>query len=584
MGVERRASLPYYYKYVTENALICNYEKSFEKKNTNVKNWIHIPNYQRGVSWKIEDVNKIINSNSKLLGTVVASESNNIKEVCSNMNCKKYLSLIDGFQRFSIGTALLAVIDEKVFDVKSPHHSRAIEFFGRLRQATKRNRLVYLHNDQELLNHPRKVVSNQYTLLKDKISNMIDKQLSIDFCKSISSSINNMFLGRQIALDIYKNLETTVEDLNIFITHNTGRVNLEAVDILRSRIIDEAIKSNWEVDDINYIENEFSNTFIAGQKVNKLLTPFVKSILRQVELDGSRIFKSWNTDKFSKAEVKELLDYVKAFKNIINTNNYIYEIKECGTLALAIIMAYYYERKVINNESYPDFLSGGCGNDFELRKFLIACYRVILDGSIIRLEKYAYRILEGTNTKKINDIADEISKEFIKISIDEELNEDWLKVSLNKVSRERARRVFNMMLLPNKNDLDINTKFNKVIFGNHSNELKVDYLIPVSNKSEVANQEVLTIKNFAPLPKNLLGKSKKSLCSIKLDKNGIYNTYLESTEYEHHPYCKWLIDTFNSNKIEKDYYDKEEYLEVNKNPDIGEKRLRYIMSELLKKI
>jgi hypothetical protein len=225
------------------------------------------------------------------------------------------------------------------------------------------------------------------------------------------------------------------------------------------------------------------------------------------------------------------------------------------------------------------FLNGGSNfeENRELHKFLVSTYRVLLDGRISRIRPYAERILDGT-VHTLDEVADQISRQFLRIDASAQVDRDWLKSSLNKVDKKRARRVFNAMLLPEKSLGWGAQGFDPLNFGQAARNYQVDHLIPERMRTENAqgDAEIDTLRNFAPLRTNQNRVAKTTSCSTKLASGGVYDAVLQNTPY--HPYVQWLVQYHAAAYTAQ--LDDQQYLEPNQSPDIGDKRIEHIVEHL----
>ncbi|MGA6840606.1 GmrSD restriction endonuclease domain-containing protein [Priestia megaterium] len=577
MPIQRSGPVPPFYDYVTNKALIPhNGANSQAIINLGVHEWMEIPRYQRGISWEIENVEEFLNSPSILLGNVILAQFPHNGQF-QNLQSGNYLILVDGLQRFSVGTMILAILHSKVFSTGAPFHSANSQNFANLMARVFPLSPVYLHNDHELLNHPRNAIANQYRILRGKVESYIHEKLLNGQGSQLASLVQNTFLNRQVATDIYFNFSGPVEIMNTFLGINTVRVDLSPVDLLRALIIEKGASSGWSAIEIDDVENDFTSIFTNNDKPDTSLLPFVNVILRSLRINGSRVFPSWN-GTLLRPEVDDFLDFVQAFKNPAHSNGYFQEIKECGSNPFAILLSYYYIQNVHNGTPRPTFLTGGNSENLELRSLLIASYRVLIDGTIGRTRTYAERIVDGSLTSSLSDISDLISRQFIgNRPVNQRLDRLWLLSTLNKADKNKVKRIFNAMLLPTHGST---ATFNPITFGRASTCFHVDHLIPQSLLGNAQGDEGETLRNFAPLPQSQNREAKATHCSSKLASGGIYENYLMGGTHQPHPYCQWLVNNFNTVSSPSDL-DRPELLEPNQTPDIGTQRIEYITDHLL---
>ncbi|PFI53290.1 hypothetical protein COI76_15740 [Bacillus cereus] len=580
MPIQRSGPVPPFFEYVTSKALIPHNNGNTTTTITNlgVHEWIEIPRYQRGISWQMDNVEEFLSSPSILLGNVILAQFPH-NDRFPNFPFNNYLILVDGLQRFSVGTMILAILHNKVFHANAPYHSSDSNHFTNLSARVFPLSPVYLHNDNEFSNHPRNAIAHQYKRLRAEVETYIENMLNQGNGLRLAQYIQQTFLNRQVAVDIYFNFSGPIEIMNTFLGINTIRVDLGPVDLLRALIIEQGASSGWTAVQIDDIENDFTGIFTTNDKPDSSLLPFVNVLLKTLNSNPNRIFPSWSSN-LQLTEVDDFLDFVQTFKNPAQ-NSYFQEIRECGAIPYAILMSYYYINVVHNGASRPSFLNGGNAEDTELKALLIASYRVLLNGTIGRTRIYAEQIIEGTLIHPLDGIADQISRDFINITTQQQLDLQWLVSALNKVDKNKSKRVFNAMLLPMHGAAV--TDFYAITFGRAAANFHVDHLIPQSLLNNAQGNEGETLRNFAPLPQSQNREAKATHCSSKLSPNGIYANYLAGGSHFVHPYGQWLVDNYSSFPNPSDL-DRPELLEVNQQPDVGTERIQYIADILINRM
>jgi len=577
VAVERVGPTPPLFEYVLKKALVPHHQKpATQLTQAGSIGWVEIPRYQRGISWTLENVEEFLDSESVILGNVILGNFTREKSQFPNLphSISKYLVLVDGLQRFAVGTMLLAILHPMVF-ASMPTHPNLVEKFSRLfDQLPKNAPIVYQHNDVELQNHPRKAIASQYKALRESVKAFVQEKMSEE-PEWLAEAINRAFLDRQIAIDEYYNFSNPLEIMSTFLGINTIRVDLGPVDLVRAYIIERGTSSGWSVDDINDIENTFTEVFTDNEKPYSELLPFASIILKMIQKGtASRIFPSW--EELNRDDVERFFDFVNAFRSA-NGIGYFKEIRECGSLPFTIVLAYYYVRNIHQGEEEPSFLSGGRTEDPDLHRVLVACYRSLLAGTIGRTRHFAEDIMSGDLDCSLAEIADKLSQEAVGKRTNEELELEWLLAMLNRVDSSKAKRVFNAMLLPPRASGFGTKTFQPLVFGRGASMFHVDHLIPQHFLVDTrpGAEEGKSIRNLAPLPSSLNRKAKAVPCSEKLKPKGMYDTYLRGKSHPRHPYCKWLVGSYArySNKAQ---LDKQEHLEPNKSPAIGTHRVQHI--------
>lgn len=588
MTIQRSGPTPTFDEYICKYLLIPHSGQPSPQVNQLIgpggqQQWIEIPRFQRGISWDVENVKELFQSTSILLGTAILSQFQRNKGEFPNLpaNQNTYLLLIDGLQRFAVGTALLSILHDIVLAPQPNRPGDAVHFIALTARVTPFS-AYYLHNDKELKNHPRQAIKDQYLSLRRSLEDFITQEFGKGNGLELANLLVPTFITRQIAIDIYFNFQR-IEVLNTFIGINTVRVDLGPVDLLRAHILEQATAASWSEQDVEEIENEFTDTFTSDQKPKQHFLPFVNAALKVIDSkSGARLFPSWNIG-LQKVEVDNFLDFVDQYENAFGVNAYLAEILNSGKLPISIILAYYYIDYIHGSKKQPSFFNGGVVENKELNEFLIACYRLILEGSIGRTATYLEKIMAGQLKTSLSKLADSISIDYLGIDITSSVDAQWLETALNKIDNKKAPRIFNAMLLPQKNNLGQN--FTPLIFGKKTLDFHIDHLIPFTllHPQMPGGIEGDTIRNFAPLPTNQNRAAKARNCSTKLSANDIYDTYLASTTHTIHPYCQWLVRTHVSTYQVKDLDDQSK-LERNSQPDIGTARIRHIIKELLSRI
>jgi hypothetical protein len=546
-------------------------------------NWLEIPNYQRGISWGVEEVVEFLESDSVLLGNVILghfSRGSRFPHLPSGIS--DYNVLVDGLQRFTVGTGLLALLYPLVL---APTPSRLAEaaFFAPLKSLVQSRAAAFQHNDTQLLNHQRRAIRDQYASLRDSLRDYIEERFNRGEAQPLAKVVNATMLQKQIAVDVYFNFADSVKLMNTFLGLNTVRVDLGPVDLLRAFIVEKATSSGWRPETVEEMENDFTQVFTQNDSPDAELLPFVSVVLGCLRSDAESIhvFPSW-VSTLTENDVDSFLEFVTAFKSSQGGNGYFEEIRQCGSIPFAMLLSYYY-RQTLQGGSLPSFLSGGNSEDGDLHRLLVACYRAYFDRQIGRTRDFADKCLRG-NFATLGDVANSMSMQVLGLTVDQVVDDAWLMTALGRIDKNRARRVFNAMLLPDKSAGFGVTNFQPIPFGRRAREYQVDHLIPDSmlEEDEPGYSEGQTLRNFAPLTQNQNRVAKATSCSSKLATGGIYDNYLAIQGSAAHPYCRWL--TLHHAPRHGAGLDDQSLLEPNRNPDIGTERLEKIKSDLLARL
>lgn len=586
MTIQRSGPTPSFYEYICNYILVPNTNPPSPQVQQLMGpgqqlSWIDIPRFQRGISWDAENVKELFQSNSILLGNVILAQfSRNAGQFPHLPNTQQnYLILIDGLQRLAVGTAILSLLHHEVL-APSPNRSGDSQYFTALSARVAPFSAFYLHNDTEFQTHPRQAIREQYSTLRRSLDDYFHDEFQGGNSATLAQQVLGTFLARQVALDIYFNFQR-IELLNTFIGINTVRVDLGPTDLLRAYILERATSANWSETDIEDVENNFTEVFTSDQRPKQYLLPFVNAALKTLDRFGSRLLPSWNTG-LTKVDVDNLLEFITTFEQSLPTNSFLKELEACGKLPISIVLAYYYIDCLHTSNQRPSFFSGGTNEDSDLHSFLIASYRLLLDGSIGRTGDYLERIIDGRLPITLQQLADTMSIDFLRTSLSSPPDPQWLETSLNRVDQKKAPRVFNAMLLPDRNNLG--SAFAPLSFSRAVRDFHIDHLIPESllNSMAPGGPEGQTLRNFAPLPSNQNRVAKATSCSSKLGQNGIYQAYLSGTTHPLHPYCQWLLNQHAT--VYMADLDAQIKLERNQQPDIGTQRIQYIRDQLLPRL
>jgi len=531
--------------------------------------------------WDDEKLDELLASKSGFLGNAIlgqfpiaAPRSNGFARL--PQSTPSYELLIDGLQRFSIGTALLSILHPLVL-ANNPLNSVAAPFFSPLRTFAASLAPIYQHNDNELQNHSRQAVSESYIAFRATLGNFL-----LDEVKSrpshIAESIQHLFLERQIAPDTYYGFGSPAEIVGTFIGLNTIRVQLNIVDWLRSLIIEKGARNGWTTAEIEDAENHFSEVFLddkgtAPESELMPLAAIIKDAIVEPAPSGTpmRVFPSWST-QLAVTEVRDFLDFVSNLA-ASNSNPYFSEIKNCGAIPLASCICFYYRRFLTTN-AIPSFVNGGLNEDDELRAFLRANYRVLLDGRIGRTRTYAEALIRSTSPDLIAT-SNQISRDFLGYDLSVPVNRDWLTASLRKSDVRRSMRVFNACLL---SELGMPPSFQIQQYGKKSAHYQIDHLIPKSArlKNLPGDVEIDLISNFAPIRRTANNGQSNLACSSKLAPGGNFAAEV-ANDAQVHPYVEWLV---NNQGVYGSQLDRQELLLSNASPRWAQDRIDCLVNTL----
>jgi len=586
MKIERTGDCPIYLNYITKQALI---PRSRELSPAFIQltgygfHWIDVPSFQRGMVWSEELLEDLLESRSVFLGNAILGSFPVDRSSTTFVNIPasdgKYEVLIDGLQRFSIGTAILSILFPLVL-TDIPERGDDAGYFGPLKVQAAMWSPIFLHNDYELSNHPRRAVADSYQNFRNMLKNWLVGQFDRGEARDLADKTARLFLQRQIAPDIYHGFSTVYEIASTFIGLNTIRAQLNIIDWLRSVIIDQGGQSGWAPDAIESLENRFSDTFNRenGDGPKAELIPLA-SILKEILTEGSvenkkRVFPSWG-NTFLVKDVEKLLEFINQVWDH-DENAYSREIRLCGAIPFAALILYFYRRLL--SESYePSFLKGGDLDDSSLLDLLRGYYRVVFEGSVARTREYAKNLILTDET--LQSFANKISKTFINKLASEPVDRDWLVAMLKAADKKRARQIFNACLLPEHGTSSI---FNPHRYGASAKNYQIDHMIPASvlELHQPGGIEGNLLMNFAPIRKTTNVRQLNISCNHKLAEGGVYQMECINNS-DTHPYLRWLVETQGT---EGNKLDMQELLQTAAMDNLARPRIEWIANRLINRL
>jgi len=586
MSIYRTGECPVFLKYVTEQALI---PRSSEPNQQFIDltrfnfRWIDIPSFQRGIVWDEDLMETLLASRSVFLGNAVLGSfpipRDDARFAHLPDGVSQYSVLIDGLQRFSIGTALLNILKPLVFS-EMPDRGSDASYFSSLRGHVAPHMSVLVHNEFELTHHVRTAVAESYKHFRSDLKTWIVRQFDEGKAQDLADNVLQLFLQRQIAPDIYHGFSSVYQIVDTFIGLNTVRVQLNIVDWLRSVIVDQGGVAGWTSDEIERIENRFSEIFNQedGRGPKQELVPLA-SIIKEILVEGDsfqkeKVFPSWGPE-FRPADVERWLNFIEQVWEH-ESNPIACEIRLCGAIPFAGLILHFYRRQLVEGYS-PSFLNGGNLDDAQLLAYLRGYYRVVLDRHVARTRDFARRLL--LTEDELSDVADQISKHFLGKALDEQVDRDWLVAALKQSDKKRSRLVFNACLLPDHGE---DRPFRPHRYGRAADDYQIDHLIPASvlKKLQPGGAEGDLLMNFAPIRRSTNVRQLNIQCSHKLGAGGVYEMECANNA-DSHPYVRWLIDN------QREYgsqLDLQSLLQTAARPDLAMQRINWITDRLLNRL
>lgn len=582
MAVQRSGPTPTYGEYVTRRVVIPTNQAASPQVlqlGSNIE-WFEIPTYQRGITWTADQLDEFIGSPSILLGNVIFGS---FPKTAAQQYCPtpSYLHLVDGLQRFAVGTALLNEIHDRYIG-PNPMQAHLTHHFPQLPIFYSTWSPIYKHNDVELSNYKRTAIRDQYVGLKKSVRSWFQAVEDDQRLPNIAPLLERLFNDRQIAVDVYFNFPSALSLMGTFIGLNTVRVDLGYIDLFRSVVVERATSDQWPDSTIEDIENRFTETFVNDQKPIGDLLPFA-TVCYQLSTSGKgdQIFPSW-ASTLTDQEVDGFLQFVADFLTASHSPE-LAEIRSVGSIPFGICLAYYY-RVYRTTGTRPAFLTGSptVGESAELITFLRACYRVLLAGRIGRTREFIEPAL--TSSKPLVDVAEDMAVRMSNKSLTSQLDLGYLIGILKGIDRQKSKRIFNAMLLP----ISGGASYSPLAFGRKSVEYNVDHIIPESliQGNAPGASEVNRIQNFVPLPQNDNIVARATSASQKLAVGGLYRNVRGVGAG--HPYMDFLIQQFDSlvaaGSSAAAKFDDQRLLEANQSPGIGDERIQEIASTLQQRL
>ena len=528
MGIDRQGPTPQFLDYIAKRYLIHGHspeaeraKQSIKKINPSIRD-IEIPNFQRKLVWKKENVRELVYSESPLYGNVILAKQDE----------KKPYKLLDGLQRLATGTLILLKLHKLVL-TDSPINVQAAKNFVALKRFHTLHDIVE-ENHYLLSNHRRKIIAESYLDLEIEVDKLINQEIDEP---EFPAAITKMFLENCIALDEYSGFESGHQMIRTFVNLNNTGLDLKDADLLRDALLENAENLGWDIEEQNQLEDDFSGVFFSGNDQPKLqmLASYLNFALDKHQ--QKKVFPNW--DKFTKKDYDVFYNYLMDFKKAKDDPEkfpYLSEIFAVGGLPFTFAFLYFWFEYVLKNKK-PDFCGGDIDTTSECYQLLRACYRRLLWGKIGRMGSMVESYILGS--KNFEDVVKEINPSDVFGDLDQDLKEETLHVYLFQITvKEQFCRIFNACMLPERNGTIAD--FKPLIFGRSADEWAIDHLKPKATLLEkqpgfpAGNR----LTNLAPLTNDLNQRVKALQCKIKLGENEAYRQVKDE-----HPYLKWLVET-----------------------------------------
>jgi hypothetical protein len=519
---------------------------------------LRIPSFQRGIVWDDKKVEDLLDTTSLTLGTII------VGQVRSEMPI-----LVDGLQRFGVGTALLKALYPEVLS-PNPRQRGNATLFDDLRRHAAGLEPIFDHNSRALRQHPRLVIRESYQSLEEQINQLAQQHLADD-PEPFAERVQRLFLNRQVALDEYTGFSSMNDLSRTFIAMNTGGIELDSVDLLRSQLVDRAMERRWSASDVEDMENRFSAIFETNSgrgHVQALATALNEALSSKTS--RAYIFPDWS--RFDKPQSGSMLNFleeaVAAGTDSAATPNFPYfrELYDCGPQAFTVIVLHFWVRRQAGAHA-PDFAGGRSSSAKSLHLLLRAFYRRIIDGTIFRAENAIDSIMARGPSLRTSDVAEIVNPEGIG-GLGGSPDGGWLESRIRGLDSRRSRRLFNACLLPRRSQAG--GRFLPARYGNAANDWTVDHLIPDSRapRNSVGGVEAQRLPNFAPFPSKLNSGQRAMLCSVKLGPGGYYPGHEGD-----HPFLRWLLTVQFPSVAPRSELDKPTRLVQGERKHIGDARI-----------
>lgn len=276
-----------------------------------------IPSWQRKLVWKEEDFDNLIHTQSNMYGSIILSRGPNQTDSWT---------LIDGLQRFSVGTAILNALYDRVLS-PTPSNQTAATYFSTVSNQIGRLSPVFKWNHKMLLEHGRSGIRTSYDRLFNEVDKYVEKSLDEE-PEKFGKDITIALLVKQVAVDPYSGFLTRGELIKTFIEINRTGQQLTPIDLLRGELISQMEMRNFPNSLIDEVENQFTE-ILQPEKSNAYYSTIATQIYNimfkedgfdsqlgttqagtQVrKSDPGYVFPNWNN--LQKQDLDDLLEYIQ---------------------------------------------------------------------------------------------------------------------------------------------------------------------------------------------------------------------------------------------------------------------------------
>lgn len=501
-----------------------------------------VPSFQRGIEWAVQDLQSCIESQSSMLGIAV------IGQVSTNQALDY---LLDGLQRFSAFTSMLAILDRELFTFPTNSEPNPLGLHPDILTALAPAYLVtqqysglrssITYNDVALQNIHRQAVSTTYTQwrsnleaylrpLFDQNHPMFDRQRSVAFIQQFTTFIQKPLFVQQLF-----NFPTMASLLQTFKGLNTIRVELTAADVCRSTIVDGMLSAQPTPQlhqQVLHVDNRFNTDLLTNTgKIKRPYSPLIKVLEGDWESTGPHalipaIFANPPVASNIVQQCDELLDWLNSWLGYQSQSSYISFLADLGDNPYVATLLYYFHSYKATGAALTQ------PPDSELHEVVLAYVRRSLDGTIGDTLALTKKAGKG-GFQSLSQFLDAVHPQRSGSSRAAPAARAWLRSAIEGIKgTSSAQIVFNATLLPPRHGINVvplGASFMPVEFGRGANKWQIDHLIPENNFSARGTgiEYKDTLRNFCPVLGNDNGSYKATDCSVKLDAtSAFYSTYL----------------------------------------------------------
>lgn len=384
---------------------------------------LKIPNFQRKLVWKEDDVNNAITMKGRLYGNVV------LAKLLDNQPSL----LIDGLQRLALVTALLNALYDEVLK-NPPDRPNEAAYFDQIKNKISNLTVIFLHNHEILLHHSRTGIKESYAKFFKLVKEYVLKKLSTNAeAKQFAEQLNFALLDKQIAIDPYQGFTDLNEIISTFKNMNSTGILLTDIDLLRADIIAHAEAMGWNSDKVIKSENRFTEIF-DPTKVNQFTKILGINLYNTFEKNNKDVFPDWDT--FSDESLEEFYYYIEkvdlAALDTLTTNetkykwSYLSEIYRCGALPFASFVWLWYKKHYLKFLDEKKKIQKELEAEFKAKKqpYDPVVFEKIIEDNVLKIE------LE----QKINQ-SDPVNDKL-------EIDEIKKKIELLKKSNSKYKKLF----------------------------------------------------------------------------------------------------------------------------------------------